>query len=77
MKRLWGACIRSVISSMGLPLPPPMKTDFHDITERLLKVALSTVNLNLNLFLLELIQIGTFDNNPGKNLTRAPVAPGP
>jgi hypothetical protein len=35
---------------MRLPLPPPMKTDFHDITEILLKVALSTVNLNLNLF---------------------------
>jgi hypothetical protein len=45
---VYGACIRSVISSMGLPLPPPMKTDFHDITEILLKVALSTVNLNLN-----------------------------
>ena len=36
--------------STGTPVSSTNKTDHHDITEILLKVALNTMNLNLNLF---------------------------
>jgi hypothetical protein len=35
--------------SSGTPVSPTNKTDHHDITEILLKVALNTINLNPNL----------------------------
>ena len=44
------ACQRLATSrwfSSGSPVSPTNKTDRHDITEILLKVALSTINLNL------------------------------
>jgi hypothetical protein len=36
-----------------LRFPPPVKTDRHDITEILLKVALGTTNLTLTLIALQ------------------------
>jgi hypothetical protein len=33
----------------GLRFPPPIKTDRHDIAEILLKVALNTITLTLNI----------------------------
>jgi hypothetical protein len=34
--------------SPGTPVSPTNKTECHDITEILLKMALNTINLNLN-----------------------------
>jgi len=39
-------CNRSVVSQ-GTPVSSTNKTDYHDITELLLKVSLNTINLNL------------------------------
>jgi hypothetical protein len=41
------ACDRSVVSP-GTPVSPNNKTDRHDITEMLLKVALNTINYTTN-----------------------------
>jgi hypothetical protein len=38
-----------LIALQGTPVSPTNNTDCHDITEILLKMALSTINLNLNL----------------------------
>ena len=39
-----GTCDRSVVFSGYSVFPPPIKTDHHDITEILLKMALNTIN---------------------------------
>jgi hypothetical protein len=40
--------------SLGTPVSSTNKTDHHDITEMLLKVALNTINLNLKSYVAKL-----------------------
>ena len=60
-------CDRSVVLS-GTPVSSPNKTDRHDITEVLLKVALNTITLTLTLFLLLLQDPVLFTGSLRKNL---------
>ena len=60
-------CDRSVVFS-GTPVSSTNKTDRHDITEVLLKVALNTITLFLTLFLLLLQDPVLFTGSLRKNL---------
>ena len=53
-------CNRYVIFSAGIPVSSTNKTDHHDITAILLKVALNTINLTLTLKINLIISLVTY-----------------